>query len=163
MSRVLYSVVIPNIGRSASKLICAAYPEMEQLEKLTAEELTAIDGIGEVLASDYVKFFANEDNLNEYHELLKELNIAKPEAVNTDSPVAGKTFVITGSVHIWSNRNELKAYIESLGGKVSGSVSSKTNYLINNDSTSNSSKNKTAKELNIPIITEEEFQELVKA
>ncbi|MCR5111377.1 MAG: NAD-dependent DNA ligase LigA [Ruminococcus sp.] len=163
MSRVLYSVGIPNIGRSASRLICGAYPDIDKLEKLTAEELTAIDGIGDVLANDYVGFFANEENLSEYHELLKELNIAKPEAVSTDSPIAGKTFVITGSVHVWKNRNELKAYIESLGGKVSGSVSSKTHYLINNDSTSNSSKNKSAKELNIPIITEEEFQELAKS
>jgi DNA ligase (NAD+) len=162
MSRVLYSVGIPNIGRSASRLICSAYPEMDKLEKLTVEELTAIDGIGDVLANDYVAFFANADNLSEYHELLSELEIAAPEAVNTDSPVSGKTFVITGSVNIWKNRNELKAYIESLGGKVSGSVSSKTNYLINNDSTSNSSKNKTAKSLNVPIITEEEFKALAE-
>ena len=162
MSRVLYSVGIPNIGRSASRLICSAYPEMDKLEKLTVEELTAIDGIGDVLANDYVAFFANADNLSEYHELLSELEIAAPEAVNTDSPVPGKIFVITGSVNIWKNRNELKAYIESLGGKVSGSVSSKTDYLINNDSTSNSSKNKTAKSLNVPIITEEEFKALAE-
>jgi len=162
MSRILYAVGIPNIGRAASRLICAEYPDVNAIEKLTAEELTAIDGIGEVLANDYVKFFANEDNLTEYHELLTELDIAEPEAVSEDSPIAGKTFVITGSVNIWKNRNELKAYIESMGGKVSGSVSSKTSYLINNDSQSNSTKNKTAKSLNVPIITEEEFRELAK-
>ena len=162
LSRVLYAVGIFNIGRAASRLICASYPTVEQLEKLTADELTAIDGIGEVLANDYVKFFADEENLAEYHELLKELDIAELEPVSNDSAIAGKTFVITGSVNIWKNRNELKAYIESLGGKVSGSVSSKTDYLINNDSTSNSTKNKTAKSLNVPIITEEEFQALVK-
>ena len=76
--------------------------------------------------------------------------------------IAGKTFVITGAVHIWKNRNELKAFIEQNGGKAAGSVSSKTDYLINNDNTSNSTKNKTAKELGIPIITEEEFAELAK-
>ena len=162
LSRVLYSVGIPNIGRSASRFICSAYPEIEQLEKLTVDELTAIDGIGEVLANDYVGFFANEDNLAEYHELLKELDIAEAEKIDESSPVAGKTFVITGSVNLWKNRNELKSYIESLGGKVSGSVSSKTNYLINNDSASNSTKNKTAKSLNIPIITEEEFKKLIE-
>lgn len=162
MSRILYAVGIPNIGRAASRLICAEYPDVNAIEKLTADELTAIDGIGDVLANDYVKFFANEDNLAEYHELLGELDIAEPEAVSEDSPIAGKTFVITGSVNIWKNRNELKAYIESMGGKVSGSVSSKTSYLINNDSQSNSTKNKTAKSLNVPIITEEEFRELTK-
>ncbi len=162
LSRVLYAVGIPNIGRAASRLICAEYPTAEQIEKLTVDELTAIDGIGEVLANDYVNFFADEENLAEYHELLKELDIAEAEPISADSAIAGKTFVITGSVNIWKNRNELKAYIESLGGKVSGSVSSKTDYLINNDSTSNSTKNKTAKSLNVPIITEEEFQALVK-
>ena len=162
LSRVLYAVGIPNIGRAASRLICATYPTAEQIEKLTVDELTAIDGIGEVLANDYVNFFADKENLAEYHELLKELDIAEAEPISADSAIAGKTFVITGSVNIWKNRNELKAYIESLGGKVSGSVSSKTDYLINNDSTSNSTKNKTAKSLNVPIITEEEFQELVK-
>ena len=160
LSRVLYAMGIPNIGRAASRLICSAYKTPEELEKLTAAELTAIDGIGEVLANDYVSFFANENALSEYHELLKELDIAEPEEINTSSGISGKTFVITGSVNIWKNRNELKAYIESNGGKVASAVSSKTDYLINNDSTSNSSKNKTAKSLGIPIITEEEFKEM---
>ena len=160
LSRVLYAMGIPNIGRAASRLICSAYKTPEELEKLTAAELTAIDGIGEVLANDYVSFFANDNALSEYHDLLKELDIAEPEEINTSSGISGKTFVITGSVNIWKNRNELKAYIESNGGKVASAVSSKTDYLINNDSTSNSSKNKTAKSLGIPIITEEEFKEM---
>ncbi len=160
LSRVLYSLGIPNIGRQASRLICAQYPTAEELEKLTVSELTAIDGIGEVLANDYVKFFADEKNLNEYHALLEELHIEEAAAVNSESAIAGKTFVITGSVHIWKNRNELKAFIEQNGGKAAGSVSSKTDYLINNDNTSNSTKNKTAKELGVPIITEEEFQKM---
>ncbi|WP_303788864.1 NAD-dependent DNA ligase LigA [Ruminococcus flavefaciens] len=160
LSRVLYSLGIPNIGRQASRLICAQYPTAEELEKLTVSELTAIDGIGEVLANDYVKFFSDEKNLNEYHALLEELHIEEAAAVNSESAIAGKTFVITGSVHIWKNRNELKAFIEQNGGKATNSVTSKTDYLINNDNTSNSTKNKTAKELGVPIITEEEFQKM---
>ncbi|WP_303825620.1 NAD-dependent DNA ligase LigA [Ruminococcus flavefaciens] len=163
LSRVLYSLGIPNIGRQASRLICAQYPTAEELEKLTVSELTAIDGIGEVLANDYVKFFSDEKNLNEYHALLAELHIEETAAVNSESAIAGKTFVITGSVHIWKNRNELKAFIEQNGGKATNSVTSKTDYLINNDNTSNSTKNKTAKELGVPIITEEEFQALANS
>ena len=161
LSRVLYAMGIPNIGRQASRLICAEYPTADRLEHLTAAELTAIDGIGEVLANDYVKFFADEKNLAEFRNLLAELTIEESSAVNSESAIAGKTFVITGAVHIWKNRNELKAFIEQNGGKAAGSVSSKTDYLINNDNTSNSTKNKTAKELGIPIITEEEFQALI--
>ncbi len=160
LNRVLYSLGIPNIGRTASKLICREYPDAEQIEKLSVSQLTEIDGIGEILANDYVKFFSDNEKLEEYHRLLSELTLTEAETINEDSPVSGKTFVITGSVNIWKNRNELKNYIESNGGKVSGSVSSKTDYLINNDSTSNSSKNKKAKELGVKIITEQEFAEL---
>ncbi len=161
LSRVLYAMGIPNIGRQASRLICAKFKTADELEKLTVDELTSIDGIGEVLANDYVKFFADERNLAEYHALLAELNITEAAEVNSGSAIAGKTFVITGSVHIWKNRNELKAFIEQNGGKAAGSVSSKTDYLINNDNKSTSSKNKRAQELGVPIITEEEFQALV--
>ena len=135
--------------------------KQEDLEKLTAEELMLIDGIGEVLANDYVAYFSNEHNISEYHALLEELNISLPKAVDSSSGIAGKTFVITGAVHIWKNRNELKDYIEANGGKTASAVSSKTDYLINNDVTSGSSKNKKAKELGIPIITEEEFRDMV--
>ena len=161
LSRVLYSLGIPNIGRAASRLICAQYPKTDMLEKLTAEELVEIDGIGEVLAKDYVDYFSKEKNLNEYHNLLSELTIKAPEAAPADSAIAGKTFVITGAVHIWKNRNELKDFIEAKGAKVASAVSSKTDYLINNDITSNSGKNKKAKELDIPIITEEQFKDMV--
>lgn len=161
LGRVLYSLGIPNIGKAASKLICSEYPDIEKLEKLTPDELVLIDGIGEVLAGDYAAFFANEHNLNEYHALLKELDISMPQAVNSDSGIAGKTFVITGAVHIWNNRNELKDFIEANGGKTVSAVSSKTDYLINNDSASGSSKNKKAKELGVAIITEEEFKSMV--
>ena len=161
LSRVLYAMGIPNIGRQASRLICAKFKTADELEKLTVDELTSIDGIGEVLANDYVKFFADERNLAEFHNLLAELNITEAAEVNSGSAIAGKTFVITGSVHIWKNRDELKAFIEQNGGKAAGSVSSKTDYLINNDNKSTSSKNKKAQELGVPIITEEEFQALV--
>ena len=161
LSRVLYALGIPNIGRQASRLICAKYKTADELEKLTAAELTSIDGIGEVLANDFVKFFADEKNLAEFHNLLAELNIIEAAEVNSGSAIAGKTFVITGAVHIWKNRDELKAFIEQNGGKAAGSVSSKTDYLINNDNTSTSSKNKKAQELGVPIITEEEFQALI--
>lgn len=160
LSRVLYAMGISNIGRAASRLICSVYPQANMLENLSIEELTAIDTIGDVLAKEFVDFFKNEKNLREYHELLAELEIAEPEKIETDSSISGKTFVITGSVNIWKNRNELKAFIESKGGKVASSVSSKTDYLINNDSASNSSKNKKAKELGVAIITEEEFKNM---
>ena len=161
LSRVIYAVGIPNIGRAASRLICAEYTSPEQLIGLTADDLTKIDGIGEVLAEEYVRFFADEKNVSEYRELLAELEIAEPETVNTSSGIAGKTFVITGSVNIWKNRSELKEFIESNGGKVAGSVSSKTDYLINNDASSGSSKNTKAKSLGVAIITEEEFKAMV--
>lgn len=115
-----------------------------------------IDGIGEVLADSYVKYFSNEKNRKEFELLLKELHLVKEER-NTNSPVSGKTFVITGSLNHYANRDELKAVIEQNGGKTTGSVSAKTDYLINNDLTSNSSKNKKAKELGIPIISEDDF------
>lgn len=161
LSRVLYAVGIPNIGRSASRIICASYPTAEELVKLTAEELTALDGIGGVLAKDYVDYFADEKHLREFRELVSELEIKAAE-VNESSGISGKTFVITGSVHIWKNRSELKTFIEQQGGKVASAVSSKTDYLVNNDVTSNSSKNKKAKELDIPILTEEQLKELAE-
>ncbi len=160
LSRVLYAMGISNIGRAASRLICSVYPSPDMLENLTIDQLTAIDTIGDILAGDFVNFFKNEKNLKEYRELLAELEIAEPEMIETDSAISGKTFVITGSVNIWKNRNDLKAFIESKGGKVASAVSSKTDYLINNDSTSNSSKNKNAKELGVAIITEEEFKNM---
>mgnify|MGYP002626199511 CR=1 FL=1 len=161
LGRVLYSLGIPNIGRAASRLICAEYTTVGEIEKLTREQLVLIDGIGEGLANDYVEFFSKENNLKEFHDLIAELKIKAPEETNSTSGISGKTFVITGAVHIWKNRNELKDYIEANGGKVASAVSGKTDYLINNDSASNSTKNKKAKSLGVAIITEEEFQGLV--
>lgn len=162
LGRVLYAMGITNIGRAASRLICSVYPSPDILKNLTVDDLTAINTIGEVLAKDFVEFFKNEKTLKEYQELLAELEITEPEKIETDSAISGKTFVITGSVNIWKNRNELTNFIESKGGKVAKSVTSKTEFLINNDSSSNSSKNKKAKELGVTIITEEEFKNMTK-
>ena len=160
LSRVLLAIGIPNIGRAASRLITEKYKTPEELICLTAEQLTSIDGIGDVLASEYVRFFADNDKRNEFLKLIEELEISTSEETENNSFITSKTFVITGSVSIWKNRSELKAFIESKGGKVSSSVSSKTDYLINNDKESSSAKNKAAKSLGIPIISEEDFKNM---
>ena len=127
-----------------------------------AEEMTTIEGIGPIIAKSVETFFKNEKQRAEVEQLIKEVNLEK-EILNTDAQIfQGKTFVITGSVHHFVNRNEVKALIESKGGKVAGSVSSKTHYLINNDAESASSKNKKAKELGIPILTEEAFLKMLE-
>ena len=160
LSRVLLAVGIPNIGRAASRLITGMYKTPDELVCLTTEQLTSIDGIGDVLASEYVSFFADDDKRNEFLKLIEELEISASEETENNSFITSKTFVITGSVSIWKNRSELKAFIESKGGKVASAVSSKTDYLINNDKESGSSKNKTAKSLGIPIISEEDFKNM---
>jgi DNA ligase (NAD+) len=129
---------------------------------LTEEDLNHISGIGPVIAKAYVEYFAKEANKQEVQRLLEELTIPE-EVVNTDAQIFdGKVFVITGSVEHFANRNEVKDVIEAKGGKVTGSVTSKTDYLINNDVNSTSSKNKKAKELGIPIITEAEFLQMLE-
>ena len=130
---------------------------------LTEEDLNAIVGIGPVLAKAYVDYFAKEKNVQELKNLLEEL-VIPVEEVNSEAQIfENMNFVITGSVEHFANRNDVKAVIESQGGKVTGPVTSKTNYLINNDVNSTSSKNKKAKELGIPIITEVEFLEMLNA
>ena len=125
------------------------------------EELSEVEGIGEVLAEGIYGFFRDEKKLASVEDLMKELRITKTAANTNEQIFAGKTFVITGSVEHFANRNEVRELIESKGGKVSGSVSGKTDYLINNDVTSASGKNKKAKELGIPIISEEEFLKML--
>ena len=158
LDRIIYSLGIPNIGLANAKLICRyASFDPERIPSLTVEELSGIDKIGNVLAGAFTDYFSNEDNLKVYNDLLAEVTLTAPLEIAGDSAIAGKTFVITGSVEHFANRNEAKAYIENHGGKVTGSVTKNTDYLINNDVTSSSSKNKTAKELGIPIISEEEL------
>ncbi len=158
--RLLYAIGIPNIGVANAKVIakeCRA--DWEKIVSLSFEELIAINGIGEIMAKEYVRFFENEKNLEKLEELLPYLHLKAAEEEG-EQDLSGKTFVITGSLNTFENRDEMKLVIERRGGKVAGSVSSKTDYLVNNDITSSSSKNKKAKELGIPIITEEEFLEM---
>jgi DNA ligase (NAD+) len=161
LPRVIYSLGIPNIGVANAKLICRHFDyDLERLRSSSAEELAAIEGLGEVIAASVVGYFADPQNGANLDALCRELVIERPEASSQAQVFAGKIFVITGSVSHFANRNELKAYIEERGGKVTGSVSKNTDYLINNDTASASSKNKKARELEIPILSEEAFLEL---
>lgn len=156
--RVLYGLGIDNIGLSTAKLIVMKFKgDKEALMNADIQELTDIDGIGEVIADSYVKYFADEKKRKEYIRLLGEVSLKEMDDTQNSQELSGKTFVITGSVTHFANRKELKELIESMGGKVTGSVTGNTSYLINNDSMSQSAKNKTAAKLGVPVITEEEF------
>ena len=156
---LLYSLGIPNIGVANAKLICKYFNnDIEKITHAKADELVKIDGIGDKMAVKFVEYFSDKENIKKFNNLLNELTIIKEEN-NEEQNMAGLNFVVTGSVERFANRNEVKDYIEKRGGKVTGSVTSKTNYLINNDFLSNSYKNKKAKELGIEIINEEQFLE----
>ncbi len=162
ISKFVYSLGIAGVGLANAKLICKHFDsDLEAIMSADVEQHTQIDGIGDVIAGAIVDYFANEAKKEEALALVAELNLIPEEKADTSSPIAGKTFVITGSVEHFANRNEIKDLIESMGGKTAGSVSAKTDYLINNDVTSSSSKNKKAKELGIPIISEEDFLRLI--
>ena len=161
LPRVIYSLGIAGIGLANAKVICRELKyDVESLLKVSEEELNEIQGVGEVLAKAFVGYFADAKHVENFRRLLNELTIPE-ETVTKQQIFEGVNFVITGSVKHFANRGEVKELIESLGGKVTGSVTSKTNYLINNDVTSTSSKNKKANELGIPIISEETFLKLV--
>ena len=158
LPRLIYGLGIANIGLANAKLICKEIGhDPERVMDLTAEDLAAIDGIGAVIAGNYVAYFADAEHRELFEKLLKEVKLPEEQEDVGEQTFAGMNFVITGSVEHFANRNEVKALIESKGGKVTGSVTSKTNYLINNNVESTSSKNKKAKDLGIPIITEEDF------
>ena len=163
LPRLIYGLGIANIGLANAKVICKEFHyDIEKMMRLTEEDLNNISGIGPVIAKAYVEYFAQEKHVLELERLLQELVIPE-EVVNAEEQIfENKVFVITGSVEHFVNRNEVKEVIESKGGKVTGSVTSKTDYLINNDVNSTSSKNKKAKELGIPIITEEEFLRMLE-
>lgn len=162
LPRLIYSLGIPNIGLSNAKLICKAFDDdLNRLMDASDEEFVAINGIGQVIADSFVNYFKNKKNRGMIENLLKEVELNKESMELVPQVLEGKTFVITGSLNHFENRNALKALIESRGGKAAGSVSAKTDFLINNDNLSGSSKNKKAKELDIPIITEEEFMEML--
>lgn len=153
----LYSLGIPNIGKANAALIAGhCENRWERVAALTKEELTTIDGIGDIMADAYVEFFADPEKKRIVEDLLKEVTLDESYRASGEA-LKGMTFVITGSLESFANRDELKSAIEKAGGKVAGSVSAKTNYLINNDLTSTSGKNKKAKELGIPVIDETEI------
>lgn len=160
LPRLIYSLGIANIGLANAKVICRYFDnDLERIRHATAEEISSIDTIGPVIAANLVAYFRDEENNRRFDHLLSHLVIEKEEKTG-EQILAGKNFVITGSVNHFPNRSALKEYIESMGGKVTGSVTGKTSYLINNDTTSNSSKNKKAKELGVPILSEEDFLRL---
>lgn len=158
--RVIYSMGIPGIGLANAKLLCKHFGyDFERIKAATAEELSQIDNIGDVLAASIKEFFDNAAIMESLEKLLACIEVKKPEVNENADKLSGKTFVITGSLNRYENRNALKDEIEALGGKVAGSVSNNTEALINNDVTSNSSKNKKAKELGVMIMSEDDFIE----
>lgn len=160
LAKVIYSLGIPNVGLSGAKLICRRFgDEVDEVLGADEEALAAIDGIGAVIAGNFVKYFQDAGKRERFGRLLSELTLVKEET-SGDQDLKGRVFVVTGSLNYFANRNELKEQIEKRGGKVTGSVTGKTDYLINNDTASSSSKNKKAKELGIPIISEEDFLKL---
>ncbi|MCI6020941.1 MAG: NAD-dependent DNA ligase LigA [[Bacteroides] pectinophilus] len=163
LPKLIYSLGIANVGLSNARMIVKNTGTLDRILSATREELCAIDGVGEVIADSFVSYFADDKHRQELDRLVAELDIEAEEMASGENAVlADKVFVITGSLNHYSNRNELKELIEKLGGKVTGSVTGKTSYLINNDSTSSSSKNKTAAKLGIPVITEDEFIKMIE-
>lgn len=159
-SRLLYGLGIPNVGVANAKVICrACQNDWDKIQHLDKEELMQIDGVGPKMAEAYTAYFLDEKNQIIVADLLQEIewDIDQRAATTGEQKLTGMTFVITGSLEHFENRDQLKELIEEQGGKTTGSVTSKTNYLINNDILSNSSKNKKAKELGVVIITEGEF------
>lgn len=160
---LLYALNIPLCGDDVAKKLLSRYKVKELIEtarlSMFDDEFASIDGIGPEKSAKFIAWFKDDVHFQHVQHLLSELIIEEQEPVETGNKCQGLTFVVTGDVHHYKNRNELKAYIESQGGKVTGSVSKSTNFLINNDAASQSSKNKKAHELNIPIITEDEFIE----
>lgn len=160
LPRLIYALGIANIGLANAKMICKEFDDdLEAMMETNVEALSQIDGIGEVIAGGFCAYFGEEKNKELVKKLVKELNIQKENIEEGSQTLKGMTFAITGGLTHFENRNALKERIEALGGKVAGSVSAKTTALINNDATSNSAKNKKARESGVDILTEEEFME----
>lgn len=162
LARLIYALGIPGIGAANARVLAQHFGEsIDALLAASKEELSEAEGVGDVLADAITGWFADAANQRILQDLLREITIAAPEkAGDRPQPLAGKTFVITGEVHHFANRDELKEQIIRLGGKATGSVTKKTDYLINNDTGSGSTKNRTAKQLGVPVISEEEFLKL---
>ena len=157
MAGFIYGLGISGVGLSNAKLLVKHFDhDMEKIIAANAEDISEIEHMGDVLGNNISSYFKDQDNLSEVRRLLSEIHFKAVEVAG-EQDLTGLTFVITGSLNNYTNRDELKNEIENRGGKVAGSVSSKTSFLINNDITSNSGKNKKAKSLNIPIITEDDF------
>ena len=160
LPRLLYALGIANIGVATAKALSRHFEySMEKLMQVDVEQLSQVEGIGEVIAAVFVEYMQNPRNRERIYKLLEEVELEVVGEAESDSPISGKSFCITGSLNHYENRNVLKELIEQKGGKVTGSVTSKTECLINNDIATNSSKNKKAKELKVPILTEEQFME----
>ena len=160
LPRIIYGLGIENIGVANAKMLCRSFRfSLDALREASVEELSDIDGIGEVIATGIYEFFRNKERIEQLDHLLQEVTIAQETVDESAQTLAGMSFVITGSLEHYENRNALKDVIEAKGGKVTGSVTGKTTCLINNDLTSQSSKNKKAKELGIRIISEEMFMD----
>ena len=158
LPKVIYALGIANIGLVNAKMLCKHFShDLQALMAAEAEELSSIEGVGEVIANAFVEYMSKESNRAKLDNLCKELEIEVPVIEEGSQTLNGLSFVVTGSLNHYASRNELKDEIEKLGGKVTGSVTGKTECLINNDITSSSSKNKKAKELGVPILTEEDF------
>jgi DNA ligase (NAD+) len=162
LAKLIYSLGIANVGLSNAKMIVKELGNDPQvIADATREVLTSISGVGDVIADTFVSYFEDEKNRQDFFELLEELELEEDPTIAGNEMLDGKIFVITGSLQYFENRDALKELIETLGGKATGSVTGKTSYLINNDSMSQSSKNKTAAKLGVPVISEEEFLKLV--
>ena len=160
LPKVIYGLGIAGVGLATAKLICKHFQyDYSAISNAGVEELNEIEGVGNVIAQAFVNYFASEENRTMVARLLDELDIEVEKVDEESQTLAGQVVVITGSLELYENRNALKDAIEAKGGKVTGSVTAKTTYLINNDITSTSSKNKKAKELGVPIVTEKEFVE----
>lgn len=160
LPRVIYALGIANIGVANAKMLCKHFDyDFEKLRSADVETLSAVEGVGEVIATAFVEYMQDEEKKQMIDHLLQEITIEVPKVDAESQTLSGMTFVITGSLNHYASRNELKDEIEQKGGKVAGSVTGKTTCLINNDVTSTSSKNKKAKELNVPILSEEQFLE----
>lgn len=158
LPRLIYGLGIANIGLVNAKMLCRHFDyDLDALQSAKEEELSDIEGVGDVIAGAFVSYMNNPANKEKIDHLLPELHLEKPESSTENQNLAGLSFVVTGTLNSFENRNALKEEIEKRGGKVTGSVTSKTECLINNDVTSSSSKNKKAKELNVPVLSEEDF------
>ena len=158
LTRLIYGLGIAGIGLANAKMLCRHFHNnLEEMRCAGKDALCSVEGIGEVLAEAWVQYFSSESNNIELNHLLNDLTFAEEISSEEAQIFTGKTFVITGALEHFSNRKELQSRIESMGGKVTGSVSAKTDYLINNDITSNSAKNTIARKLGIPIISERDF------